>query len=197
MLLILLLQMLFLLSSPVAQAMPSPTPTAKIYFVLYDAMKDQWCGYKDEKLWRADINNLGAYETASVEMVGQSPKVVKLTEADVPESGDWIVYDVYSLSDEGIVTALVRTTNVLSTDTSRREMFKLRGEKLVRTSQTVESLKSHHEITANKGWFPPVPIASKVTDLPFSALLTRPQRLETGGQQCVKGPSEPQNSSKE
>jgi hypothetical protein len=70
----------------------STTDLPKLY-VLNKPQGNQWCGYLDEKRWRSDIDEYGALETASVEFHDAHPRLVKLTEADNPEAGDWIAYD--------------------------------------------------------------------------------------------------------
>ena len=158
-------------------------------FVLHDGTKDQWCGYHEEQGWRSDIDRLGAFETASVEFSDGYAKIVKFTEADDPESGDWIVYDKYEIGEHGAVLSLERTTNILPGDISRKEVFELRDGRLVRKSVAMYSLKTNKQVAPKNIWFPKLPLAKGVADLPFSALLNRIEEVSTRGTVCVPSPT--------
>ena len=160
---------------PVAELQVVAKPA--MFYVLHDPTKDQWCAYQDQKRWRTAIDEHGALETASVQLIELHPTVVKITDADDPESGDWIVYDTYNLDAHGTVVSLDRVTNVLSDDVSRREMFGTRDGKLFRKSVATKSLKSGRPMIAKDAWFPKVPLFGATSDFPFGEFLNRPQQV--------------------
>jgi len=167
-----LVEILLVITSVSWSAPPRSVDGPTVY-VLNNPQKQQWCGYLDQKLWRSQIDENGALETASVEFSDGHPRRIKFTEEDDPESGDWIAYDTYMLDDDGSVRSLQRTTNVLPGDVSRTESFVNREGKLVKTVVTMKSLKTGRSVAPRKVWFPDRPLPRNVTALPFSALLPR------------------------
>jgi hypothetical protein len=173
----------------------SPSADLPTLYVLNNPQSNQWCGYLNEKIWRSDIDEYGALKTASVEFHETHPRLVKLTEADNPEAGDWIAYDTYSLGDDGAVVSLRRITNVLPGDVSRTEIFERHNGKLTRSGVTMKSLRSGRSVIPGKLWFPNRPLISDTGALPFSALLHHAQDIRGDVPVCVESPkSDPSRS---
>ena len=160
---------------------------ASTLYMLLDDHKNQWCGYHDEKRWRSAIDEIGSMDTASVDFANEHPKTVKITHADEPEAGDWIVYDRYDLDEHGVVRSLERTANVLSGDVSKKEVFEFRDGRFLPKSVVARSLQSGKLIAVPNVWFPKLPKATGITDLPFGALIVRSQEVRTQDSVCVPG----------
>ena len=159
-------------------------PVPKLY-VLQNSSKHLWCGYHDEGRWRSDINGVGATETGSIEFDGEYPKIVRHTEGDDPEAGDWIVYDHYTFSKLGAALSLERTANVLPGNVSRVETFRLEKDRLVRLNVSMRPLNPDSQMTPQAASFPKLPMASRIADLPFSTLIDRWGDVIKGGVLCV------------
>lgn len=175
---------LLVISSISWSASPGAANSPTVY-VLKNPQKQQWCGFLNQQLWRSQIDEDGALETASVEFSDGHPLRIKLTEADDPESGDWIAYDTYMLDDDGSVRSLQRTTNVLPGDVSRTESFVNREGRLLKAGVTIKSLKTGRSVAPRKFWFPNRLLLRNVTAMPFSALLARISDIHGTEPVCV------------
>ncbi len=140
-------------------------------YILHNERTNQWCAYSDQKRWSLDIDEDGALEVASVTFLNTYPSVIKLTQEDNPEAGDWTAYDTYQLNNSGEVISLIRITNVLPGDLSRTELFKRRQGRLLRQSVTTKSLSTGKPVAQAHTWFPGRPLVSNVSAFPFAALL--------------------------
>ena len=155
-------------------------------YLLHDAGKNLWCGYHDERAWRAAIGKTGAIETASVDFVKGIPKVVKVTEGNKPGASDWVVYDRYYLNDSGLVMGLQRTTSVFADDVSRKEVLEARnGGHLALQHVKLFSFQSGNPLSRTSATFPQLPVPARMDSFPFGALVERPHNLLGFDSVCV------------
>ena len=155
-------------------------------YLLHDAQKDLWCGYRDERAWRTAIGNARANETASVDFVNRIPKVVQITDANDLDSEGWIVFDRYYLSDAGVALSLQRTTNVFGDDVSRKEVFEARRKGHLELQHVfLRSLQVDSPMARSNATFPQLPMAAKVANFPFGALIERAREVLAQDSVCV------------
>jgi hypothetical protein len=166
-------------------------------YVLNNPQKNQWCGYVDEKRWQSDVDTYNALEVASIEFQGTSPRIIKITEEDDPEAGDWAAYDTYTLASDGTVISLQRTTNVLPGYVSRTEIFERQQGKLVRSTVKMKSLGKTQQLEKKDLWFPNRPLVTKRLDFPFSRLIQRIAEIQSIQPLCLEsqihGDGKPKN----
>lgn len=180
-----------LLISAMGSQVPHPLSTSEstTAYVLHDEKRHKWCAYRDEGRWRDAIETSRSQETVSVSFKGQYPRVVKITRADNPEAGDWIINETYYLNEDGTVSSLERVTNVLPGDVSRKEVFVRINGKLLRKSVAMRSLASGGAVVDPKQlWFPHVAVAENRTDFGFSGLLQRLKEVRDQGTVCIPAP---------
>lgn len=153
-------------------------------FVLRDEGRHRWCAYAYEKPWKEDISRLGSLEVATVHFVGEHISVIQLNIED--EAGDWMRYDSYSLRSDGAITGLKRTVNVAASDASRREIYSLSGERLVRSSVSETSLESNKKPAPKDAWIPSFRVIRRLDEFPFSGLLKDIHQLIANQRLCSK-----------
>jgi hypothetical protein len=162
---------------PFAGGETAPQGPATIY-LLHDAGKGVWCGYRDEQAWRAAIGKTGTIETASVDFVRNTPKVVKVTAGNRPGASDWVVFDRYYLNDAGLVMGLQRTTNVFADDVSRKEILEARnGGHLALQHVKLFSFATGDPLSRTSTTFPVLPVTTRMVNFPFGALIERSHSL--------------------
>lgn len=155
-------------------------------YVLNNPQRNQWCGYVDEKRWHSDVDTYNALEVASIEFQGTHPRIIKITEEDDPEAGDWAAYDTYTLASDGTVISLQRTTNVLPGNVSRTEIFERQQGKLMRSTVKMKSLEKTQQLETKELWFPNRPLVSKRLAFPFSQLIERVAEIQGTQPLCLE-----------
>jgi hypothetical protein len=165
----------------------SQTIDSPVLYILRNEQKNQWCGYLDRSRWSSDIDEYGALQTASITFNNAHASVIKLTEEDSPEAGDWVAYDTYQLDDAGDVTSLLRTTNVLPGDLSRVESYQRRQGKLIRQSMTIKSLSTGQPVTQGHNWLPRRSVFLAEPSFPFAGLIRHVHDMKEPF--CIDSPS--------
>jgi hypothetical protein len=141
----------------------------KKLYLLQDAADRQWCAFGRESAWKSEVQSRSALLVATVEYAGSRISTVSVTDED--ETGDWIVYDTYSLDGGGALRTLSRTINVLPGDRSQKEVFLMRNGRASRQSVTSLSLSTGKVATSAVDWLPSVPVITSVQAFPFSSLI--------------------------
>jgi len=140
-------------------------------YVLEDRVGRQWCAYREESVWRKDVQALSALVVATVNYANGNVSAVWVTEEG--ESGDWIVYDHYFVADSGAICRLERTSNVLPGDRSEKEVFLIQGGRATKQSMASVRLSTGEPIPPSDDLVPTVPVVTNVTDFPFSSLIDK------------------------
>ena len=177
--------LLFLSLLPM-QARPSQH-VAKTLYLLEDGKHEQWCAFREEAEWKAEVESLTALVVATANYVDGRISAVNITQQD--EAGDWIVYDHYSLDENGRILKLKRTINVLPGDRSEDQVFLIASGSPKKQSTAARRLSSGEPLSDSKEWLPDLPIATRIQEIPFFPLIGS-QSLETWskGKSCVSVP---------
>jgi len=145
----------------------SPTGSEKLY--LLEAAGQQWCVYRSEAEWNADVQQQQAMVVATVEHVSGRLIAVNVTEQD--ESGDWIVYDNYTMSADGQPQSLKRTVNILPGERSEERVFRIRAGLATQQSAATRQLGTGKSLRGAETWLPDVPVITRVQGFPFASLI--------------------------
>lgn len=158
-----------------------PTKNYKIY-LLEDASISQWCAYRSEEDWRVAVESKGAFVVGTLEYVNN--RLVQVFVTETAESGDWTVYDRYSVDDHGNVIALARTTNLLGHDRSVLQTYSVPGRVRLTATTTVQ-LSTGKPLTSNSSvWMPDITIHTVTSAFPFAAILSQ-RDISTTDRLCV------------
>ena len=154
----------------------------KVY-LLEDASNQEWCIYTNEREWKADVELRGAMKVATVDQVNGRITWIRVTEQD--ETGDWIVYDTYSLDANARMSRIKRTANILPGDRSEERIFLVRAGRAVGESSATRRLGTGEPFRAAENWLPNVPIVTSVEALPFSPLIEAERLTTLRSQSCT------------
>ncbi len=175
--------LLLLLNTIFVQLASCQAGVKKVY-LLEDRAHQQWCGYKIEATWGSEKESLSALVVGTAEYRNDRLSTIALTEAG--ESGDWIVYDNYSLDREGRVQSLKRTTNVLPGDSSVEQVFTNRNGSMTIVSTTTRSLSTGDPKAVTPIDVPSVPILGNLQEFRFASLIVnRLAEIESAGKVCI------------
>jgi hypothetical protein len=149
-------------------------------FLLEDSTAQKWCLFSSQALWKSKIQSLSATTVATVEYTHKDLSSIDVTEEG--ESGDWIVYDNYSVSS-GKLVRLRRKCNVLPENVSVEQVFRIENGRGVIEKTAIRDLKTKRPIKNHDIDLPDVPIIVDLQKFPFSALIgasiTPGQKQET------------------
>ena len=167
-------------------AKAEPPKSAKKIYLLADTEHQQWCAFSSEATWKSEVKSLSSMRVTTVDYVDGRVTTIRVTEED--ETGDWIVYDHYSLDESGMLRKLKRTINVLPGDRSEEQVFLIQGEKSRKQSSTSRTLSTGKPISPSKDWLPEVPIVTSLHVFPFSPLLDAEKldEIRSKGKACVR-----------
>ncbi len=150
------------------------SPDGTKMFLLQDPARQVWCGFKEETLWKAEVEATGAQVVATVEYDNGKPSEIDLTEA--AESGDWIAYDRYSVSSSGMIFHLERTINLSSSDRSIEESYSLEdGKAVLQTRFGLEQGTGNRASLRPDEEVPEIPVVGDLRKFGFASLLERPE----------------------
>ena len=118
---------------------------------------------------------------------------INITETD--ESGDWTVYDHYSVDQHGEIVKLSRMINVLPGDRSVLQTFWISAGKAKQGTMSEKQLSTGRLLSSPKSvWLPELPIKTATSQFPFSRLLILPDLIakskccvQTSGKKAEKG----------
>src|SRR3954465_7773238 len=115
-------------------------------YLLEDAQGQRWCAYRSQAAWKSAVDSLQALDVARVEYRNEHSSAVNFTQQD--EAGDWIVYDRYSLGENGRLNQLRRKINIIPGDVSEEQVFEINDERANKIS-TVRRKLSTGKIDGN------------------------------------------------
>ncbi len=157
------------------------THSDKLYLLNDD--EDRWCAYQDESTWKSDVQSLGALTVAAVEYVNDRISLIQITEAG--GSGDWAVFDTYSIDKDGKVYSLKRTINVLPGDRNEEQTWTVQDGKAIINSSVSRGLTTLKPVEPTPVDLPEVPIIKTLQTLPFWVLIRdRLQETLSKGKVC-------------
>jgi len=144
-------------------------PSAKTLYLLEDDKHEQWCAFREEREWKAEVESVSALVVATATYVDGRLSVLEVTQQD--EAGDWIVYDHYSLDQSGRISKLKRTINVLPGDRSEDEVFLMVSGSPKKESAARRKLSTGEPVSGPDVWLPDVPIKTRIEAFPFFPLI--------------------------
>lgn len=129
-----------------------------------------WCGFSDTTAFEAEASKLMPTESARVTY--SSGKLTEVTDQVEPESGDWIVIDKYTPSNNEVH---LRRANLLT-----QENLEVIQSAVIRAGKvgpfrvvgvtTLEGKKA--TISSMDFYFPDVPVRTSMARIPFMAIVT-------------------------
>ena len=139
-------------------------------FLLEDFKKHQWCAYAGESEWKAEVKSRSAMVVATVEFAKDHVSKINMTEED--ETSDWIIYDNY-LFNNGEVSSVKRTINVLPGDLSQEGTYSVLHGKATKQSSTTRKLSNKEVLpsTEPNESFPRTRLFTRLDDFPFASLI--------------------------
>lgn len=146
----------------------SAQTSARSYWLLSKDDGHVWCGYSDSQEFKSEADKLKPTESARVTY--SSGKLTELTYQVEPESGDWIVVDKYTPSDNDL---LLRRANLLAQQNLQViQSVVIRGGKAgplhVVSVSTLQGEKA--EAPSNID-FPDVPVRTSLSSVPFMTVV--------------------------
>lgn len=152
-------------------------------FLLEDTQKKQWCSFNDEAGWKARVQSLRSENVAVLTYSNDALTKIDLTQTD--HTGDWTVYDHYSIDGQGDLAKLSRLINVLPGDWSVLQTFSIKRGEVTKTASIVKQLRTGEIVSSPKiDWLPDLPIITNSSMFPFSDLLNR-RGLRESNECCV------------
>jgi hypothetical protein len=152
-------------------------------YLLKDRKHEQWCAFRDQRQWRASVDSLSASVVATADFVDGRISAVEVTEQD--ETGDWIVYDHYSLAENGRISKLKRTVNSLPSDRSDSEIFQIANGVAQKESTASRKLSNGEPVTRSTALYPDPPIVTSIQSFPFFPLLAATRLEDNSSKSCV------------
>jgi hypothetical protein len=160
----------------------------KKLFLAIGADSQEWCIYTDEARWKSDIASLGSSSVGTLDYSGDRLSAIDVTQED--ETGDWIVYDHYSVSPDNRPTQDSRRINILPGDRTVNETYAIENGHAERRSSLTRSLSTGQAPSNSEKWLPDVPVFVDLHDFPFVSLIPHKysENLSDGKRCAVKRP---------
>jgi hypothetical protein len=141
-------------------------------FFLEAAKSGQWCAFDKEPAWNEAVQMAEAMTVGTLTYSNGHLSGIYVTEAG--ESGDWIVYDNYSIDEKGRVTKLSRRINSLPDNRSVSQGFSIHEGVPTKTEVTEKELGSGKLLSSPEPvWLPDIPIRTDLKQFPFAGLIVR------------------------
>jgi hypothetical protein len=164
-----------------AAALTAAQDLPQSYFLLVQDDGRTWCAYQDSAEFKSVATSQNPLESAAV--VYSSGKLVALAYQTEAESGDWIVVDKYTASNDEI---LLRRTNLLTQENLQiiQETSIHRGNAGPLRLVSVSTLDGGKAEPSNVD-FPAVPLRTNLLSIPFVQMVDE-MRQRGLGKLCKK-----------
>jgi hypothetical protein len=152
-------------------AMATTPPKKPSQQVLYlQLAPHKWCAYSAKQQWSAAVAKDSSDEVAVARY--SHGRVVEIQYTVAADSGDWIVFDDYSIGGDGSPTRLSREIRFAQGERDYREEYSIaRGaSSLIRLLQ-IDPATGKPAPVAKRPWLPQIPVVTGSAGFPFSALL--------------------------
>ena len=136
-------------------------------FLVYDDHLKKWCAYAKESSWKSQVAALAADTVASMHF--SEGRLISIDVTTQDETGDWMVFDHYTIETGGNLQQLRRRINILPGDRSVSEIYLIAIGKAKLQSRATTSLTTGKELTGSEDWLPEVPTFSRLGDFSFAA----------------------------
>jgi len=163
------------MGSLVQCASSSQSANERLYLLEAASGGQQWCIYRNEIEWDKDVQRQHAMVVATVEYVSGRLVAVHVTEQ--AETGDWIVYDNYTVGSDGQPQSLHRTVNTLPGERREERVFKIHRGRATERSRATRGLDTDTPLLGGETWLPDVPVVTNIQAFPFAALIA-PEHLK-------------------
>jgi hypothetical protein len=155
-------------------AVASAQPGADIFF-FKDAAHGQWCAFKSESEWRAEMGLIPPKIVGGIEYKDNRVSVVHVSEVD--ETADWRVYDSYTVTKDGKLDSLKRQITIPSESVNDEEVWVIRNGRA-----TKQGGKTN---TDSRGVLLNIPVVTSVQSFPFWPLSGKLQEIREKGKVCI------------
>jgi hypothetical protein len=143
------------------------------YWLLLKDNGHTWCGYADTAEFRSDVKNLKPLESARVTF--SSDKLMEVTYQLSAESGDWVVVDKYTPSNDRLV---LRRANLLQQPPGFEiiEETSIHGGKVEPFHVVSTTTLDGKTVDASNADIPAVSVVTNLSEAPFVAVVTEMRR---------------------
>jgi hypothetical protein len=152
-------------------------------YYLQDQANHQWCAYKDRDDWKSAVQLLTARTAGGLVYSGGRLATVHVSQTD--ESGDWAVFDAYSVDPSRKIGEIIRRINIIPDRTSETQVFVVRNGRAVKQSSIVVDLETRKPGPKPVQWLRPDPVVTRIEAFPFAALIGKHKEIWAVGKVCV------------
>ena len=148
---------------------------SKSYWLLLKQDGHTWCGYTDMNEFMSDAEKMRPKPEESAKVTYASDKLIEVLDQVTPQSGDWVVIDKYTPSNDQLI---LQRANSLAQDNLRIiEETSIRGGRVepfhVLSTTTLDGKKA--EASSNVD-LPSVPVITDLSGTPFLAVVAEMRR---------------------
>jgi hypothetical protein len=138
-------------------------------------------------VWQDEVGKISALRVGTLDYINDHITTLDVTEES--ESGDWVVYDHYSFDEDGILSKLNRTINILPGDRSVKSVFVIHNNRAKKRSTVALKLSTGKLVSLSKEWLPHIPIITNAQAFHFSPLIDAKQfkiQILSQGRMCIQ-----------
>ncbi len=133
------------------------------YWLLLKDDGHTWCGYTNMTEFTSDVSKLKPTESAR--LTYSSDKLTEITYQVEPESGDWVVVDKYTPSNDELI---LRRANLLAQDNLQViEEATIHGGKVGSFGIVSTTTLDGKKVETSNVDLPPVPVKASLSGMPF------------------------------
>jgi hypothetical protein len=156
-----------------AQEKVGNSDRARIY-ILQDEQHHQWCGYRIKTDFDQDVASVLARRVGGADYVDGRVSAVYLVTST--ETGDWEIYDRYTLDNAERLQGLQRTISVIPENTREEQVITMKDGKIVSTHSTYRDLDTGKLVPKFSSWINRPPIFTTMKAFPFVDLIQSGRR---------------------
>jgi hypothetical protein len=155
-------------------------------YILEDEQHHQWCGYRIKADFDQGVASVLARRVGGADYVDGRVSAVYLVTST--ETGDWEIYDRYTLDGSERLQGLQRTISVIPENTREEQVITIKDGKVVNTQSTYRDLDTGKITSKFSSWLKPPPLFTTVKSFPFVDLIESGRRGTWGNDRmCVAG----------
>jgi hypothetical protein len=181
------LKVLLVLTIPVVEwataQTTSPEHSTKTIYFLKDDARNEWCGYASEAQFKSQVEPRMAREVGGADYDSYLT-TVHFTEED--ETGDWTVFDEYTLDKSGVIRSLIRKIEIIPENAAEQYRFRIENGKAVTVGTTFRELDTGRPRKRAVGWFKQPPIVTDPKTFSFWRFLqSEREEVLSKGEACT------------
>jgi hypothetical protein len=155
----------------------------KKLFLFANPDSHQWCINRNQEHWKSQVESRQALLFSILEFENNHISLISFIEDG--ESGDWSVYDDYTIDANGNIRKLTRQINVIPGTIRAEQTYRIADGKAAKVTDVRHSLGDL--IRDNTAWVPEPRIRTRIQDFPFASILAgKHPEVWTKDGVCVK-----------